>query len=291
MYIHMKDAMLCNSGLEAEHTVYLRLAETQHTQRKTATAMIGSTARLLALAAFAAARVHATEAREAGGSISVPSSYSRSHIGYYAFDGNPETRWASKQGGKGCIEIDFGKTLEINRMEIVWEDAYAAEYKVEVAGEDRKWKTLAHKKDGRGGTDKFDDLRGNGRYFRICCLDFGPHALWSIWELTFGDPPVKAAVARAAQFISPDYKSRLIRGRLASHGVNEIVFAVRADGNDSHWYANFGYWAYDEDEPLYGKGGRLCKLDVKNEYKLPVKSVWVYPLCRNFRNKLIDEHA
>ena len=28
------------------------------------------------------------------------------------------------------------------------------------------------------------------------------------------------------------------------------------------------------------------KLDVKNEYKLPVKSVWLYPLCRNFRKKL-----
>jgi hypothetical protein len=28
------------------------------------------------------------------------------------------------------------------------------------------------------------------------------------------------------------------------------------------------------------------KLDVKNEYKLSVKSVWLYPLCRNFRQKL-----
>jgi len=28
------------------------------------------------------------------------------------------------------------------------------------------------------------------------------------------------------------------------------------------------------------------KLDVKNEYKLAVKSVWLYPLCRNFRKKL-----
>jgi hypothetical protein len=28
------------------------------------------------------------------------------------------------------------------------------------------------------------------------------------------------------------------------------------------------------------------KLDVKNEYKLPVKSVWLYPLCTNFRQKL-----
>lgn len=28
------------------------------------------------------------------------------------------------------------------------------------------------------------------------------------------------------------------------------------------------------------------KLDVKNEYKVPVKSVWLYPLCRDFRKKL-----
>jgi hypothetical protein len=33
------------------------------------------------------------------------------------------------------------------------------------------------------------------------------------------------------------------------------------------------------------------KLDVKNEYKLPVKSVWLYPLDRDFRKKLSHEHA
>jgi hypothetical protein len=33
------------------------------------------------------------------------------------------------------------------------------------------------------------------------------------------------------------------------------------------------------------------KLDVKNEYKLPVKSVWLYSLDRDFRKKLSHEHA
>lgn len=33
------------------------------------------------------------------------------------------------------------------------------------------------------------------------------------------------------------------------------------------------------------------KLDVKNEYKLPVKSIFLYPLCRNFREKLREEAA
>jgi hypothetical protein len=44
-------------------------------------------------------------------------------------------------------------------------------------------------------------------------------------------------------------------------------------------------WIYVGDTK--GRG----KLDVKNEYKLPVKSVWLYPLCRSFRKKLTDEHA
>jgi len=227
--------------------------------------MITSAGRLIAAATFVAVIARPTDGREPGSSISVPSTDSESHIAYHAFDGDPETRWASKQGGKGCIEIDFGRTLEVNQLAIVWENAYAAEYKIEIAGENKDWETLVHKKGGKGGTEKFGNLRGNGRYFRISCLEFGPHARWSIWELEFGDPPVQTAVAEAAQSISPDYTSRQIRKRLASHGVKEVVFAARGDGNDSHhWYANFGYWSYDENQPLYGKGGRLCKLDLEN---------------------------
>jgi hypothetical protein len=45
-------------------------------------------------------------------------------------------------------------------------------------------------------------------------------------------------------------------------GVDEIVFAVRAEGTDGHWYANFGYWASDEKRMMYGEdGGRLCALN------------------------------
>ena len=42
--------------------------------------------------------------------------------------------------------------------------------------------------------------------------------------------------------------------------VEEIVFAVRAPGRDGHWYANFGYWASNEQQMMYGEnGGRLCR--------------------------------
>ncbi len=45
--------------------------------------------------------------------------------------------------------------------------------------------------------------------------------------------------------------------------LEEIIFATRQVGSDGHWYANFGYYAFDEDDKLYRAGGRLCRLNLK----------------------------
>ena len=45
-------------------------------------------------------------------------------------------------------------------------------------------------------------------------------------------------------------------------GLEEIVFAVRSVIPE-HWYANFGYFSPDASQKCYGKGGRLCKLNLK----------------------------
>jgi len=50
------------------------------------------------------------------------------------------------------------------------------------------------------------------------------------------------------------------RGPMA--GVDRVVFAARAIGEDPHWYANFGYWSSDPDKKMYPRGGRLCVLDL-----------------------------
>ena len=44
--------------------------------------------------------------------------------------------------------------------------------------------------------------------------------------------------------------------------VEEIIFAVRQPGKDGHWYANFGYYADDDQRLLYGDGGRLVKMNL-----------------------------
>jgi len=59
----------------------------------------------------------------------------------------------------------------------------------------------------------------------------------------------------------PDLLSRYRSGAMA--GVDEIVFAVRRPGVDGHWYANFGYYADDEERITYRDGGRLCRLHLE----------------------------
>ncbi|MBI4657545.1 MAG: hypothetical protein HY735_01640 [Verrucomicrobia bacterium] len=43
----------------------------------------------------------------------------------------------------------------------------------------------------------------------------------------------------------------------------EIVFAVRQLGKDPHYYANFGYFAFAPERKAYGRGGKLCRLNLR----------------------------
>ena len=44
---------------------------------------------------------------------------------------------------------------------------------------------------------------------------------------------------------------------------DEVIFTTRKMGTDGHWYANFGYYAFDENHKLYTTGSTLCKLNIK----------------------------
>ena len=59
---------------------------------------------------------------------------------------------------------------------------------------------------------------------------------------------------------TPEVAQKFLRGPLA--GAEEIVFAVRSIIHE-HWYANFGYLSPDANKKMYGKEGRLCKLNLK----------------------------
>lgn len=59
---------------------------------------------------------------------------------------------------------------------------------------------------------------------------------------------------------TPELAQEFLCGPLA--GAEEIVFAVRSIIHE-HWYANFGYFSPDANKKMYGKAGRLCKVNLK----------------------------
>ncbi|HID78096.1 MAG TPA: hypothetical protein EYP56_19145 [Planctomycetaceae bacterium] len=188
----------------------------------------------------------------------------------YALDGDPQTRWASRpfQGQPEWLQVDFGRPVSVSNVVIRWERAHAVEYRIETSEDGRQWKTIHHQQNGQGGTERINGLNGRGRYLRVLCSRPGPFGLFSIWEIELlgGEAGRALAEARrqttAARRQAEQETRRRLLDRLAQCGVRQIVFALRQPGKDGHWYANFSYYADDENRITYGDGGKLCILDL-----------------------------
>ena len=132
--------------------------------------------------------------------------------------------------------------------------------------------------DGKGGKDTITGLAGKGRYLRMLCLKPGQFGLSSIWEIEFPDAEAAEALAEAERQAAEARREAEAEAasdwprRLAEHGVEEIVFALRQPGKDGHWYANFSYYADDENrltlrrrrqalpaEPAHRRGDRAAR--------------------------------
>ncbi len=191
------------------------------------------------------------------------------HLAEFAFDGAMNTYWSSLKDSEesAWLQVDLGSVVSVSGIRIDWGRSYAVEYKLEASIDGQAWETVYHCIDGDGIIDEIGGLEGKGRYFRILCIKYLKYNRYQIHEVGFeGDAGVflkkvrvqeeerKARISAAEQRVS--------KKKLLELGVDEIVFAARENGLDGHWYANFGYFSRDENDKCYGKGGRLCKLDI-----------------------------
>ena len=64
---------------------------------------------------------------------------------------------------------------------------------------------------------------------------------------------------------SSDVKPRdmTVQEMLAAVDFDEIVFTVRQNGKDGHWYANFGHWVNNPNRFMYSNHGKLCRLNIR----------------------------
>lgn len=84
-------------------------------------------------------------------------------------DGNLASRWASSTSDPNWVTIDLGETKEITDVVILWEAAYASQYKIQVSNDNSTWTDAYTTYSCDGGTDEVS-ISASGRYVRIYCM-------------------------------------------------------------------------------------------------------------------------
>lgn len=102
-------------------------------------------------------------------SISASSSVGQSTASC-ANDGNIETRWESNRKDGETITLDLGEAFDISRIYILWEAAYAKEYRIEASLDGEYWRTITTDNANSTLENTIDyDLTQPARWLRIDC--------------------------------------------------------------------------------------------------------------------------
>jgi beta-glucanase (GH16 family) len=87
-----------------------------------------------------------------------------------AFDLDPATRWATSSTtgwvDPGWIYVDLGATAQISRVELQWDPASAAAYKIQVSPNASTWTDIYSTTTGKGFKEVLN-VSGTGRYVRM----------------------------------------------------------------------------------------------------------------------------
>lgn len=86
----------------------------------------------------------------------------------YATDGNLDTRWSSAWEDNQWIMVDLEDAYVIDRMKLVWENAYAAAYHIEASLDGKEWTRVYTATDSKGNTENITlDAPTPARYVRL----------------------------------------------------------------------------------------------------------------------------
>lgn len=101
----------------------------------------------------------------------------------YAVDGSNATRWSSEFSDPQWIMIDLEKAVEISRVKLIWEGAYARAYSIEVSSDGKTWRQVYRTENGNGKIDeiKFEPVKA--RYVRTNGTERGTPFGYSLWEM------------------------------------------------------------------------------------------------------------
>lgn len=121
------------------------------------------------------------------------SSVDGSNPASFAVDGDYSTRWESVHDvDPQWLKITLAEKIKLFSLHIVWENASAKKYTVQVSEDGEKWKDIKKIEDGKEGESKIIEfVTVMTKYIRILGRErVLPHG-YSIWEIILNEKPAK----------------------------------------------------------------------------------------------------
>lgn len=161
--------------------------------------------------------------------------------GVGAVDGDAGTRWATPAlPGSQWLRVDLGGSLEVERVRLLWDRAYASAYRVQLSADAASWTDLISLRAGDGGTDDLKQLSGTGRYVRVLAVRPGTDLGYSLKELqVYGPGP--AVAPRSA--VDPGAATPEAAAPLSQPRKKEIAQQLisSAENSSLNWRGQYGY--------------------------------------------------
>jgi hypothetical protein len=116
-----------------------------------------------------------------------------------AVDGDSTTRWSSQFSDPQWISVDLGQTMNVDRINLRWETAYASAYDIQVSTDAQSWQTIYTQNSGAGGAESLSGLSGVGRYLRVFGRQRATPWGYSLFELQVFGTPVSSTAPNLAR--------------------------------------------------------------------------------------------
>jgi hypothetical protein len=104
-----------------------------------------------------------------------------------ATDGNNATRWASDWSDPQWLQVDLGRSVTFNHVQLVWEAAYGKAYDIQVSDDGTTWRTVYSTTTGDGGVDDIG-VTATGRYVRMSGTQRGTGWGYALYEFGVYQP-------------------------------------------------------------------------------------------------------
>ena len=117
--------------------------------------------------------------------VATASSVEKNYTPRLAIDGSLNTRWSSEFSNNQWWMVDLGKLMEINKITLYWEAAYAKSYKILVSSDRTSWQEVYTTSQGRGGPEAIRINPVTVRYVKLLLGERATQWGYSLWEVKF----------------------------------------------------------------------------------------------------------